>query len=177
MKTLLCLALGMSAVLSPLAVAVENEPEKEGRVSVVYAEPEKFTDFNSAGFGFATEKDLKYLTELFSEHLEKLAKRCLTPDQRLEITFKDIDLAGRFEPERGPGLQDVRIYRDITYPRMVFSFRLLDAAGQILAEGERKLTDLNYTMRLHLPMGSDEFSPDRELLTDWMSLEFKKKKN
>jgi Protein of unknown function (DUF3016) len=177
MKTLLYLVLGISTILPVVSLAAEPESEKAKLVTASFVEPEKFTDFNSSGFGSATEKDLKYLQEFFTEHLEKQAKRFLAPDQRLEVTFTDIDLAGRFEPERGPSMQNVRIYRDITYPRMVLTFRLLGADGQTLLEGERKLIDLNYNNKLRLPMSNDEFYHDQELLTDWMRAEFKRNKN
>lgn len=162
------------AFISP-SFATEKTAD-DNRVLVVYDEPEKFTDFNSSGFGSATEKDLKYLTEFFTEHISKVAKQNLAADERLEVTFKDIDLAGRFEPEHGPNFQNVRFFRDITYPRMVLDFRLLGSDGQVLAEGERKLSDMNYNMNLRLPMGDDEFRHDKALLTDWIRSEFRKKK-
>lgn len=154
----------------------EDKPVTEKQVKVTYVAPEKFTDFTTSDFGEASEKDLKYLTELFTAHIESLAKQYLGKGERLEITFKDIDLAGRFEPERGPNWQNVRIYRDIAYPRMNFTFKLYGSDGQVQAEGERKLTDMNYNMNLHLPTTDPEYRYDKALLTDWMRSEFKKKK-
>lgn len=176
MKSLLVLLFGFTAVPTLLSAA-EDKVVAPTRATVTYVTPEKFTDFSSSGFGAASEKDLKYLTELFSAHLERLAKRYLAADDRLEITFKDIDLAGRYEPEHGPNWQDVRIYRDITFPRMAFSFRLLGPDGQVRLEGERKLTNMSYNWSILPPMGDTEYRYDKELLSDWMSAEFRKKKN
>lgn len=169
-------AVGCGVAAAPLSNAAEK-PAAERRVAVTYVSPEKFTDFRSSGFGTATDKDLKYLTELFTNHLEKLAKQYLAPDERLEVTFKDIDLAGRYEPEHGPSTQDVRICRDITYPRMSLSFRLLGSDGQVRAEGERTLKDMSYNMTILPPTGDKEFRYDKELLNDWMRREFKKRKS
>lgn len=176
MKTLLVLTIGFSGVIAAFA-ATEEKPVPNNRVTVTYVAPEKFTDFSTSSFGEASEKDLKYLTEIFSEHIEKLAKQYLAVDEKLEIAFKDIDLAGRFEPERGPNFQDVRIYRDITFPRMKFSFRLLGSDGQLRLEGERKLTDMHYNMKILPPTGDSEYRHDKALLSDWIRSEFKQKRS
>ena len=176
MKNFLVLTLGLSLLTASMSATEEKAPAIK-RVAVTYVAPEKFTDFTCSGFGEASEKDLKYLMDYFTEHIEKLAKQYLSADERLEISFQDIDLAGRYEPERGPNFQNVRIYRDITYPRMKLTFRLLGSDGQVQLEGERKLTDMNYNMKLLPPMADSEYRHDKELLSDWMRTEFKKKKS
>lgn len=175
MKSPLLLIVGFTLAAATLSFA-EDKPAPEKRVTVVFEAPDKFTDFTTDGYQQPSEKDLKYLTELFTTHIETEAKRYLTEGERLEITFKDIDLAGRYEPERGPSMQNVRIYRDITYPRMVFTFKLYGADGQVRLEGERRLSDMNYNMKLRLPNADQEYRHDKELLTDWMRIEFRKKK-
>lgn len=176
MKSPFLLIVGFSLVAAVCSYAAEK-PATENRVTVTYDAPEKFTDFTSSGFGSASDKDLKYLTELFTAHIESQAKLFLGTNERLEITFKDIDLAGRYEPERGPNMQNVRIYRDISYPRMVFAFKILGSDGLVRVEGERKLSDMNYNMKLHMPTADPEYRHDKELLTDWMRSELRKKKS
>lgn len=177
MKSLRILSIVCGLFAAGYSTAGEKDAATESRVKVVYESPEKFTDFNTSGIGAADEKDLQYLTGMFTAHIEKLAKKVLAPDERLEITFKDIDLAGQFEPERGPAMQDVRIYRDITYPRMHFFFRVLGPDGHVRAEGERKLTDMDYNMKIRLPTSDMNYRPDMDLLSDWMGSEFKQKKH
>ena len=174
MKSPVLLIVGFGVAVATLSFAADK-PATENRVTVTYDAPGKFTDFTTSGFGSASDKDLKYLTELFTAHLESQAKLFLGADERLEITFKDIDLAGRFEPEHGPNLQNVRIYRDITYPRMVFTFKNFGSAGQVRVEGERKLSDMNYNMNLRFPTADPGYRHDKDLLTAWMRSEFKKK--
>lgn len=175
MKTSAFLIASFSLIAAAYSFAADK-PTDESRVKVFYDTPEKFTDFTTSSFGSASEKDLKYLTELFTAHIASQAKLYLNPDERLEVTFKDIDLAGRFEPERGPNLQDVRIFRDITYPRMVLTFRLLGPDGQVRLEGERRLSDMNYNMNLRPPTTDPEYRHDKDLLSDWMRSEFRKKR-
>lgn len=174
---LLTLFVGLGLVTTALADTSETKAAvPTRRTTVTYLAPEKFTDFTTSGFGSAAEKDLKYLTELFAAHIETLAQRYLAADLKLEVSFVDIDLAGRFEPEHGPNLQNVRIYRDITYPRMKLTFRLLGPDGQVLSEGERKLVDMSYNLNLLPPTADPEYRHDKALLADWMSSEFKKRK-
>ena len=177
MKTPFLWLVGFSLAATTLSFA-EDKPAtgQEKQVKVTYVAPEKFTDFNTSDFAEASAKDLKYLTDLFTAHIEAQAKKCLSEGERLEIAFKDIDLAGRFEPEHGPNWQNVRVYRDITYPRMVLTFKLYGSDGQIRAEGERKLIDMNYNMNLHPPTSDPEYRHDKALLTEWMRSEFKKSK-
>lgn len=134
MKFLLLFAIGFGCATATL-LAAEEKAAPASHVTVNYVAPEKLTDFTSSGFGATSEKTPKSLTEFFTAHIDQLAKRYLTADERLGITVKDIDLAGRYEPERGPNFQNVRIYRDITFPPMTLSFRLLGPDGKVLIEG------------------------------------------
>ena len=137
-------------------------------VTVKFNESDKFTDAASH-FGGGTDK---YYLEMLSEHLQKAAGGKLAPGQRLEVTFTDIDLAGDFIPGN-PSTQDIRIIKDIYIPRMVLSFRLLDADGKVIKEGERKLTDLNFMSNLGIIDRNLPLFYDKALLTDWVRKELK----
>jgi hypothetical protein len=137
-------------------------------VTVNFSEPDKFTDVASH-FNGGTDKN--YLEQL-TEHLQKVASRQLAPGQRLEVTFTDIDLAGDFIPSN-PKLMDVRVIKDIYIPRQVLFFRLFDADGKVIKEGERKLTDLSFMNNI---AGIDRDQPlfyDKTLLTDWVRKELR----
>jgi hypothetical protein len=137
-------------------------------VSVSFHESEKFTDARSHFGGGTDEHYLKIITK----HVEKLAERHLAPGQRLEVTFTDIDLAGDFVPGN-PNTQDVRIIREIFIPRQKLSFRVLDAEGRVLKEGERRLSDLNFMNNPTIISRNEPLFYDKELLADWMRREFK----
>ena len=58
----------------------------------------------------------------------------------------DVDVAGEFEPWRGPQFDRVRIMREIYPPRIDLEFRLTDYRGAVVREGRRRLRDpLNRT--------------------------------
>ena len=160
--TLLILA---TMAASSLLTAAETKPSA---VTVKFNEPDKFTDAASH-FNGGTDK---YYLETLTEHLQKVAARRLAAGQTLEVTFTDIDLAGDFIPSN-PRLMDVRVIKDIYIPRMVLFFRLLDAEGKVVKEGERKLTDLSFMNNIGLVDRSLPLFYDKALLTDWVGKEFR----
>ena len=147
-------------------------PAASDRVTVIYNQPDNFTDFKSDRMG--SEDDQKYLMDIFTAHLTQHAGKLLDSGQKLEVKFIDIDLAGAFEPWRGPQMDNVRIMKEIYPPRMKFDFKLLGVDGKVISEGKRELVDLSYQSNLVMA-NSDPFRYDKNLLTDWMRREFGKK--
>ena len=113
-----------------------------GSVSVRYDHPEKFTETREVRAFAPSRADSGYLDTL-KGYIEKRAAPMLAPGQTLDIVITDVDRAGSYLPSVGPG-QPVRIVKDIYPPRITLRFRLLDSQGQVLREGERKLTNLGF---------------------------------
>ena len=86
-----------------------------------------------------------------------------------------MDLAGEIEPWHGAQFQDVRIVKDIYPPRIDLSFQLLDAAGTVIKEGQRHLSDMSFLMHIYSNR-SDTRVYEKGLLDDWMRSEFRVKK-
>jgi len=162
------LAMGLTV---PLAAA--DKPENQV-VEVTYAEPEQFTDVQDS-YGASQKPNEAYLRQL-KEHLERVGAKRLADGQRLTITITDIDMAGDFEPWRSPQFQDVRIIKDIYPPRIDLTFRLTDANGQVIAEGERELRDLNFNMRMTGLPNNDALRHEKALLDDWLRRELRRAK-
>jgi DUF3016 family protein len=162
---LLPLALLMLAVTQ--AAATASAYDKSGpRVELIYFEPQRFTDINdSAPPG--TEKGKAAILAEMREFIVKRAGQYLPDGQHITITVTDVDLAGEFEPWRGPQWDDVRIVKDIYPPRIKLAFRIVDAEGNTVKEGERDLTDLSFQMRLSIDQ-NDRLRHEKDLLDDWM---------
>lgn len=158
--SLLAAALLASASLLPAAAQTD--------VAVNFHEAEKFTDARSR-FGGNTEQ--QYLDSL-AAHLMKQAAHHLAPGQRLEVTFIDVDLAGDFNPA-STRHHDVRIIKEIYLPRQQLSFRLIGEDGQVIKEGERRLSDLNFMNNPSLIGRNEPLFYDKALLSDWVNREFK----
>lgn len=179
MKTITChasLALLLGLTAAGALFAADKPVAPDTRVTVVFDHPEKYTDVRDYDFDRDNSSGGERYFPLFREHLETVAGRVLAPGQKVTITFTDIDLAGEFEPWRGPQLNDVRIVKDIYPPRLTFTFRLTDEGGRVLSEGERKLVDLAYQMRIGSGFRDDPLRYEKDMLTDWVRNDLKPRK-
>ena len=93
--------------------------------------------------------------------------------EQLDITVTDIDLAGDYEPWRNLN-QDVRIVRDIYPPRMRLYFTLRDSQGNVVSEGERRLSDLGFLQGSGL-LDTDPLRYEKRMIDSWTRREFQPK--
>jgi hypothetical protein len=171
MKTRILLILAISGLLAwRTALAAEPNPSTVGKIVVTFDHPENFTDIKDTYTG--TDSGEKAILDELKRTLESKASGAVSPGQTLELKFTNIDLAGDFEPQRGPQFMDVRVVKEIYIPRYDIEWRLLGADGQVLREGKKHLQDLAFMQRLAWPP-SDPLRFDKEILQDWLRSEFK----
>jgi hypothetical protein len=170
MKTKLSLMVVLGLVAVGAAVAASADKPAPA-VEVTFVAPEKFTDAKQDYMDTDRGRDA-ILSEL-KDHLQKRGAKYLSANQRLEIKVTEVDLAGDFEPWRGPHFHDVRIVKDLYPPRVHLEFRLIGDDGQVLTEGKRQLRDIGYMMTMAMPT-SDPLRHDKEMLTSWLRQEFKR---
>lgn len=140
----------------------------DSAITVNFHESDKFTD---ARAHFGGDTDQGYLDAL-ARHVRKEAANRLAPGQRLEVTFTDIDLAGEFIPT-DPNQMDIRIVKEIYMPRQTLNFRLVGEDGQVIKEGERRLTDMNFMNNNRIIGRNEPLFYDKSLLEDWLRKELK----
>ncbi len=140
------------------------------RVEVAFDHPEKFKDVRESSM--QSDKDRDHLLGQIQSYVEEQAQRLVAPDQKLTITFTEIDMAGDFEPWRGPQWSDIRVVKDIYPPRIDLSYKLTDASGAVLREGTAQLRDLMFTSRMTMDR-NDPLRIEKDLLRDWLRSEFK----
>lgn len=114
-----------------------------------------------------TERQIEDL----AKWLAKRAERSLPQGQTLAITLHDVDLAGDFEPGHGPGMRDVRVVREIYPPQIEISWRVRDAAGATLDEGQATLRDLGFLTTMNL-LASDPQRYEKRMLGTWLRERF-----
>jgi hypothetical protein len=68
-------------------------------------------------------------------------------------------------------MDDVRFLRDIYPPRITLQFTLTDANGQVIDQGERRLSDTGYLFNSSLPSNTDPLRYEKRLLDDWLRRE------
>jgi hypothetical protein len=135
------------------------------RAEVIYDHPEKFTDVKD-GF-MPSDKGSAAILATLRDYLQQQARYFVPEGCLLTLTFTDIDLAGDFEPWRGPAFEDVRIVRDIYPPHFKFHFTLADATGRVVRDGQEDLLDLGFGSRVTLDH-QDPLRYEKEILKDWM---------
>src|SRR4051812_33514456 len=128
--------LGAALGLLPVIASHAAPAQTIARADVQFFEPEKFTDVRDSMSGDFSRTT--YLEQLRDYVLEQ-AKYYVPTGGMLHVTFTDIDMAGDFEPWRGPRFDDIRIVEDIYPPRISLPFRLPDAQGHGVKEGKRGL--------------------------------------
>lgn len=154
-----------------LAARGADQPAPTAQVQVNFDHPEKYTDANDH-YGDQDATNSPYLPQLRA-YIQKKAARYLTHGEKLTITFTDIDLAGEFEPWRGPAAQDVRVIKAIYVPRLKFDYRVTDANGNVIKAGHANVTDLNFQQDIaaFALQRDDPLVYEKNLLDDWLSRE------
>jgi len=170
----LLLAISLAACASTrgpdmLAADAPRSLPSAGPVSVAWSDPAGFTELRrSSNVYEATRGD--WLPQL-AEYLRKRAEPRLGSGERLELTILDVDRAGEYEPWIGVNYYDTRIVRDIYPPRMTVQFRHYDAAGMVVAEGERKLTDPGFLTNASPINNSDPLRFEKRMIDAWLRRE------
>jgi hypothetical protein len=152
--------LALLVLINPLSAA--------NRVDIEFVDPVHYTDVGP----YKYRLDHGPLPAI-ERHLQKQGADCLAAGDRLQIRFLDIDLAGRLEWWRGAAYQDLRVMRDVTWPRMRLAYRWLDGAGRLRQQDEVRLSDMNYlTHSRYLTAGDEPYGYDKAMLTRWFRQQF-----
>lgn len=139
-----------------------------GKLKVRFIHPERFTDARlNASYG----ADARVL-RLIEQHLQDLADRCLDPDQELAIQVLDIDLAGRQEWWAYSGARDLRVMREITWPRIEITYSLRRNKDDVV-EAKERISDVNYLLNSSSARSDSMPLPyERAMLTKWFERRF-----
>jgi hypothetical protein len=141
-----------------------------GPLAVTFIHPENYTD---AGYSrdSPSERERAVVQRDIEHHLQSLAARHLTEGDSLAIEVLDVDLAGRFEPFAAR--DDLRIVRDITWPRMTLRYTLT-RNGAAQAPVEERLSDRSFLMSINRYPSGDRLRYEKAMLDDWFARRFGK---
>lgn len=156
-------------VTSPVIWAQEEQSEAPDRVQITWKDPKSFTDVRPSNESRKRFREKTF--ELLEEHLEKLSSK-LPEGQSLTMTVTDLDLAGRVWPGTFIGMDsagDVRLIKRVDIPRMSFSYKLLDANGDVVKEGEESIKDMGFQERIHRYFKSDRLRYEKTMIADWFN--------
>ena len=154
-------AAGLIAAFSLRAATAGPAP----RVEIVFDHPENFTDVKDSYSG--TDKGRDAILGQIRDFIVRKATPMIPEGYRLTLTFTDIDLAGEYEPWRGPQWDGVRIVKGIYPPAFKFAYSVTDSTGKVVKKGSEFIRDLGFEFRSVLDR-SDALHYEKEVLSDWL---------
>lgn len=155
----LAAALGLLLFLVPLRPASAD-------VSVEFVNPQRYTDAGDYG------TDTDYNLNALRRHLQEQGQRCLAEGETLVLRVLDVDLAGRHEWWHR-GNYDLRVMREITWPRIKLHYVWRNADGVVLGEGGEQVSDMSYLWRSAYVRNDNMPLPyEKAMLRDWFDRRF-----
>lgn len=170
----LALLVAGPVVAKPRNVTDADAPRSlpaEGPVSIDWTDPAQFSDIRYSGNRWEAERG--NWVEQLAQYLQKSALKKLPQGESLQVTITDIKRAGSYEPWHGANLRDTRIIRDMYPPRISLTFKRLDSRGEVIEQGERKLSDSGFLTGSTRFGDSDPLRYEKRMLDDWLKREFK----
>lgn len=166
MKTLSLISLLALGLVAGCSTGTANLPKGPARTEVVFDHPEKFTDVKDSSN--PTEKGRDSILSNLREYLVDHTSPMIPDGYKLKVVFTDVDLAGDFEPWRGPEWMDVRIIKAIYPPALKFTYTVTDPAGQVVKQGSEDIRDMAFDMRA-IADRTDPLRYEKAILEDWAS--------
>lgn len=139
----------------------------EPGLSVTFVHPELYADaaYRRPAGGELERAEVQRDIE---RHLERLAEGGLPRGQNLRVEILEIDLAGQFEPFRFRHGSDVRIFREVSWPRLGLRYTLT-VGDQVAESREEQLTDMDYLASFNRYSTSDRLRYEKAMLDAWFS--------
>lgn len=169
----LALAVSTGAQAQTRDVTAPDAPralESDGPVSVEWTDPSQFTEIRSSRNRWEARRG-NWVHDL-AEHLSEGAQARLAEGERMDVRITDIRRAGDYEPARSVNMDHVRVMRDIYWPRMTLEFSHFDAAGNLIDQGERTLSDPSYLSSLpRAGRSNDSLRYEKAMIDRWLRQE------
>jgi len=145
--------------LSQLAYAATSE--------VTWVDHEKYRDIQSGN-----ESRKHFRERIFydlEKHFSQLAED-LPEGQVLKINVTNLDLAG--DTHIG-GINQLRVIKNMYFPRMNFSYELVNADGSIIVTSDEvALKDMTFMMSSNLKYRNKSLGYEKKMLDDWFAETF-----
>ena len=150
-----------------LAIACFSTSASAGEAKVVWQDPDGYTDIRPGNQSIKSMRSgiEKSIGGEFSELAGQLPEGYV-----LDVTVTDLDLAGEIDPIPTRSMDQIRVLKDIYFPRMTFDYRLTGSDGAVLlAEQKVELKDMQYLSNMRVTRSSEAFYSERRMVRDWFS--------
>lgn len=139
----------------------------ESAIKVEWFQPEKYTDIRPSNESKAMYR--KHVIESFDKFWAKLSEK-LPQGYQLALTIKDVDLAGDVNPLYRVDNRDIRVIKDMYFPKITLDYQLQDATGAVVASEQNvKIKDMNFMSSVGLRFSSQEFGHEKNMLEKWFT--------
>ena len=153
--------------LLSLAIVISQTPAVQAaQVEVKWTNPDKYTDVDAGEEHRQHFKDRTF--KAFEKHFAKLAES-LPENQKLIFDITNVDLAG--DVNFG-GIKRIRIVKDLFFPRIEFSYQLLNADNSVIKSEKVSLKDMGFMMHSGLRYRNQTLGYEKEMLDDWFKKNF-----
>jgi hypothetical protein len=122
-------------------VLLSGPTQAVASVELKLIDGKKFSDYQLTGD--SRSKSLERLKKDFTQLFEVVSKEYVSKGEQLEVDVTNVDLPGRIHYFYGPNNDDVRVVESNTPYRLYFKFRVKDAAGKVIKQGEGKIRDFS----------------------------------
>lgn len=137
-------------------------------VQITWSNPDDYKDVRASA-GESEQTFRQRLAGNIQQHMDKLATD-LPEGSVLEMTVTNLTLAGDLRTSGArSGHKDVRIVKDGYRARMSFSYKLLDADGQVAKQGEEKLQSPLSGGNISPTSKNEPFEIEKKMLTRWFN--------
>jgi len=135
---------------------------------VKWTNPNDYRDIRSG------EEHRKHFRErtfnVLEKHFVKLAEK-LPEGQVLKIDVSNVDLAG--DVNFG-GIKQFRIIKEIYFPKINFSYQIVDMKDAEISAGQADLKDMNFMSNIGLKYRNKSLGYEMKMLDDWFKDTFDK---
>jgi len=153
-------------ILTTLISLIFTSSVLAGTSEVKWTNPDDYRDVH-AGEGHRAKFKAKTFANL-EKHFAKLAEK-LPAGQTLVIEVNDLDLAG--DVHHG-GMRRIRIVKDIYFPRIKFTYKLMAGEEVELSSGKVDLKDMGFMTNSSLRYKNDSLGHEKKMLDDWFQKTF-----
>ena len=139
----------------------------ESAIKVEWFQPEKYSDIRPSNESKAMYR--KHVMESFNKFWLKLSEK-LPKGYQLALTIKDVDLAGDVNPLYRVDNRDIRVIKDMYFPKITLDYQLKDASGAVIDTAKDvKIKDMNFMSSVGLRYSSQEFGHEKNMLEKWFT--------
>lgn len=138
-----------------------------GEAKVTWQNPDKYTDIDSGNQG--KKSMLRSIDKSFGKEFTELATK-LPAGYQLLVTVTNLDLAGEVDPIPSLMMDQIRVLKDLYFPKMTFDYQILNAGGVSVLEAKAvTLKDMQYLSSIRSAQSSDSYYYERKMIREWFT--------